>query len=223
MRIGDLATKEIVSVSPGDPLRKAAQVMNDAGVGLAVVLVDDRLAGVLSERDLLRTIAAKADPDSTSVEETMTRDVVTVAPDWEVYEAAAVMAARRIRHLVVANGDDVVGVVSVRDVLLAGQRVELDDGNWAVLRDPVTFTVRERRKLQRYLLELRGTPETTAELVDLLGLLIGNWSLDAGLPPDAEALDALPGHDYAALRDAVLAELPELERGVHPAPGWRRR
>jgi CBS domain-containing protein len=223
MKIGDLAVRDVVSVAPGDLLRKAAQAMTAAKVGMVVVLDHGRLAGVMTERDVLRTVAESADPDHTPVGDVMTREVVTVEPDWEIFEAAGEMAARNIRHLVVAEGDQVTGVVSIRDVLLAGQRVQLADGHWAVLRDPLNFTVRERRKLQRYLLELRSTPEEDADLAGLMGLLIGAWSFEVELPPDAETLGKLPPEDLAAVGEAVLAELPELERAVHPAPGWRRR
>ncbi|HEV7897462.1 MAG TPA: CBS domain-containing protein [Planosporangium sp.] len=222
MKIGDLAARNIVSVSPADSLRKAARAMVDAGVGSAIVLEDGGLAGIVTERDVLRAVAETSDPDDTPAGAVMTRDVVTAEPDWEVYEAAAEMAARRIRHLVITDGEQVVGVVSVRDVLLAGQRVPLANGEWAVLRDPLTFTVRERRKLQRYLLGVRGT-DAEEGLPDLLGLLVGSWSLRLGLPPDATALRSLSPEDLAALREAVLAELPELQRAVHPSPGWRRR
>jgi CBS domain-containing protein len=223
MKIGALAAGDVVSVAPDELLRTAAQAMTAAKVGMVVVLDDGRLAGVMTERDVLRTVSESMDPDKTPVGDVMTRDVITVEPDWEVYEAASEMAARNIRHLVVSEGERVVGVVSIRDVLLAGQRVQLADGHWAVLRDPLNFTVRERRKLQRYLLELRGTAEADADLADLMGLLIGVWSFDVELPPDAETLGTLPPEDLAAVREAVLAELPELERAVHPAPGWRRR
>ncbi len=223
MKVGDLVASTIVAVGPADSLRRAARAMVEAGVGSAVVLEDGSLAGIVTERDVLRAVAEASDPDETLAGAVMTREVITVEPDWEIYEAAAEMAARRIRHLVVKDGDKVVGVVSVRDVLLAGQRVPLADGEWAVLRDPLTFTVRERRKLQRYLLGLRGAAEEDGVLVDLLGLLVGSWSLPLSLPPDADALTTLPAEDYAALRDAVLAELPELQRAVHPSPGWRRR
>jgi CBS domain-containing protein len=223
MNVGELATSRVVSVTPADSLRAATRTMTDAKVGMVVVLEEDRLAGILTERDVLGAVAEAVDPDGTPVADVMSRNVVTVAPDWEVYEAAAEMAARNFRHLVVTEGDKVVGVVSIRDVLLAGQRIQLGDRQWAVLRDPLNFTVRERRKLQRYLLELRGTPEDGTDLVDLLALLVGAWSLDAKLPPDSETLESLAPEDRAALREALLAELPELERAVHPAPGWRQR
>jgi CBS domain-containing protein len=221
MRVEDLATSAIVSVAPDQSVREVARAMADRGVGSAVVLTGDTLAGILTERDVLKAVAHGTDLDATPAKEIMTAEVVTVGPDWEVYEAAAEMADKQIRHLVVAEDDRVAGVLSVRDLLLAGQRVEFSEGGWVVLRDPLTFAVRERRKLQRYLLQLGG--EAEPDLTDLTGLVVGSWSFDLPLPPDAQTLDKLPPADRQALCAAVLAELPELQRAVHPSPGWRRR
>jgi CBS domain-containing protein len=221
VRVEDLATSAIVSVAPDQSVREVARAMADRGVGSAVVLTKDRLVGILTERDVLKSVAHGTDLDATPAKEIMTAEVVTVGPDWEVYEAAAEMADKHIRHLVVAEDDRVAGVLSVRDLLLAGQRVELSEGGWVVLRDPLTFAVRERRKLQRYLLQLGGDAEP--DLTDLTGLLVGSWSFDLPLPPDAQTLDKLPPVDRQALDAAVLAELPELQRAVHPSPGWRKR
>jgi mannose-6-phosphate isomerase-like protein (cupin superfamily) len=192
-------------------------------VGAAVVEEQNGMVGIVSERDILRAVAGGRDLDVTRVDEVMTRDVVTVGPDWEVYEATAEMADHHIRHLVVRNGGDVLGILSVRDVLLAGQRVELTDGHWVVLRDPLTFTIRERRRLQRYLLILRGQAPAEFELAGLIGLLVGSWSFDLALPAEPEGLRSIPAADYELVRAAVLAELPDLQRSVHPSPGWRRR
>lgn len=223
MKVADLATTEVVSVDPGRSLREAAQVMFEHQTGSTVVLADGALVGVLTERDLLRAVATATDLDQTRVERLMTRDVIRIGPDWEVYEATAEMAARHVRHLVVSENGRVLGVLSVRDVLLAGQRVELTGGSWVVLRDPLTFTVRERRRLQRYLLTLSGTGPAEFELGGLIGLLVGSWSFEAALPAESESLRSIPSADYELLRAAVLAELPDLQRSVHPSPGWRRR
>jgi CBS domain-containing protein len=223
VRVGDLATAPAVSVRPERSLRQAARTMTEHRIGATVVLDGPALVGILTERDLLHAVATGADLDGTRVEELMTRDVKTIGPDWEVYEATAEMAAEHIRHLVVCNNGQVLGVLSVRDVLLAGQRVELTGANWAVLRDPLTFTVRERRRLQRYLLMLRGTDPSEFELGGLTGLLVGSWSFEVALPAQAESLRSIPAADYELLRAAVLAELPDLQRSVHPSPGWRRR
>jgi CBS domain-containing protein len=223
LKVGDLATAAVVSVRPERSLRQAAEVMMEHRTGSAVVLDGPALVGILSERDLLRAIATQMDLDETTVEQLMTRDVQTIGPDWEVYEATAEMAARHVRHLVVCENGQVLGVLSVRDVLLAGQRVQLTGGNWAVLRDPLTLTIRERRRLQRYLLILRGSNPAEFELASLTGLLVGSWSFDVALPAESASLNAIPAADYEELRAAVLAELPDLQRSVHPSPGWRRR
>jgi CBS domain-containing protein len=117
MQVRNLMRREVFAVRPGQALRDAARLMNDHGVGSAVVMEGDQLAGILTERDVLRAIAAGADPDKASVEEFMTRDVVTAAPNWDVAVAASEMTERRFRHLVVQEEAQVLGVLSVRDLL----------------------------------------------------------------------------------------------------------
>ncbi|MGI8576010.1 MAG: CBS domain-containing protein [Egibacteraceae bacterium] len=222
VKVGDLASGTVLSTAPDDTLREAAKNMDDHGVGSVVVLAPDGgLAGILTERDLLRCVATDVDLDDTRVRERMTADVVTAAPDWEVYEAAAEMTDRHIRHLVVVDGDDITGVLSIRDLLLAGQRIELTDGGWAVLRDPLTFSIRERRRLQKHLIGLDAGPPDTLDLTDLIGVLVASWSPPLPLPADADALAQLADGDRDLLRRAVLDELPALQRAVQPAPGWR--
>jgi CBS domain-containing protein len=89
------------------------------GVGSAVVQDVEQLVGILTERDVLNAVATGAEPDETSVQDIMTGDVVTVGPDWDLVEAAGEMARRRIRHLVVYEGGQLLGILSVRDVLPA--------------------------------------------------------------------------------------------------------
>lgn len=220
-KVGDLATRTPLVVEPDQQLRAAVKSMHAGGVGSVIVLEAERLVGILTERDLLRAIATDVDPDTATVRDLMTTDVVTIGPDWEVYEAAAEMTDRRIRHLVVTAGETVHGVVSIRDLLLSGQRVELSEGAWAVLRDPLTFSVRERRRLQRALLRLDAGPPAQLDVDALIGELVGSWSFDLPLPADSESLAALSEADYELLRAAVVDELPHLQRAVQPAPGWR--
>ncbi|CAN5762116.1 hypothetical protein BH20ACT23_BH20ACT23_18170 [soil metagenome] len=222
MKVGELASGEVIGVEPGRSLRAAAEVMWERNVGSVVVQREGKLVGILTERDTLRAMAAYVDPDQTPVERLMTTEVCTVTPDWDVYEAAAEMSAHRIRHLVLQSDGKVVGVLSMRDVLLAGQRVELANGSWAILRDPLTFTVRERRVLHRYLQKLRGA-NPNADVDDILGLLVGSWSFDEAVPGDSDGLRSIPEVDFETLRDAVVTRLPDLQRAVHPAPGFRKR
>ncbi len=100
-------------------LRQAAQLMARHRVGSAVVQDAEHLVGILTERDVLNAVATGADPEDVVVQEIMTADVVTVGPDWDLIEAAGEMARRRIRHLVVYDGGQLLGILSVRDVLPA--------------------------------------------------------------------------------------------------------
>jgi CBS domain-containing protein len=119
LKVRELASTAAVTVGPGHTLREAAAVMAEHKVGSAVVQDAEQLAGILTERDVLHAVAAGADADSDEVSRFMTRDVVTAGPDWDVVEAATTMADRRIRHLVVYEGGQLLGVLSVRDVLPA--------------------------------------------------------------------------------------------------------
>jgi CBS domain-containing protein len=119
MKVRDVASSAVVAVGPAQSLRDAAQLMAKHRVGSAVVQDAEQLVGILTERDVLNAVASGAAPDQASVQETMTADVVTVGPDWDLVEAAGEMARRRIRHLVVYEGGQLLGVLSVRDVLPA--------------------------------------------------------------------------------------------------------
>jgi CBS domain-containing protein len=117
MRVRDVASSAVVVVGPEHTVRSAARMMARHRVGSAVVTDAEQLAGILTERDVLKLVAQGTDPDAAKVAEVMTRDVVTVGPDWDLVEAAEEMARRRIRHLVVFEGGQLLGVLSVRDVL----------------------------------------------------------------------------------------------------------
>ena len=117
MQVRNLMRREVFAVQPGQTLREAAKVMNEHGVGAAVVMDGERLAGILTERDVLRAVATGDDPDQARVEQFMTRDVVAAAPNWDVAVAASEMTECHFRHLVVQESTRVLGVLSVRDLL----------------------------------------------------------------------------------------------------------
>jgi CBS domain-containing protein len=111
-------TTTVVSVGPAHTLRQVAQSMAGRKVGAAVVHDPDADGpGILTERDMLEAIAQGQDPDAEPASEHLTRDAVVAAPDWPLLQAAQAMLAGGFRHLVVCEGDEVVGVLSVRDVL----------------------------------------------------------------------------------------------------------
>lgn len=117
MAISDVMPVRLVTVSPGDTVAEAIARMVSAGVGSVAVTERSRLVGILTERDILRLANIGTRFDTTPVSETMTRPVVTVSPDTDVVAAARLMGDRQIRHLPVVEGENVLGMVGIRDVL----------------------------------------------------------------------------------------------------------
>jgi CBS domain-containing protein len=92
--------------------------MSERHVGAAVVMDPDAHGpGIITERDLLVSLGAGQDPDTEVVAEHLTHDVVFAAPEWSLEEAAAAMVRGSFRHLIVLDGADTVGILSVRDVV----------------------------------------------------------------------------------------------------------
>ena len=118
MLVRDAMTPTVVTVGPTHTLRQVAQSMAARKVGAAVVHDPDADGpGILTERDMLKAVAEGQDPDTEPAADHLTREAVVAAPDWPLLQAAQAMLTGGFRHLVVCEGDDVVGVLSVRDVL----------------------------------------------------------------------------------------------------------
>jgi CBS domain-containing protein len=115
----------VLTVGPGHTLRETASAMCRRSVGAAVVVDPEAPGpGVITERDILRSLADGEDPDSERVAAHLTTDLTFAAPDWSLEEAAAAMVRGRFRHLVVVDGGELVGILSMRDIV----RVWAGDG-----------------------------------------------------------------------------------------------
>lgn len=118
MQVREGMSSVVLSVGPAHTLRAAARLMSQRGVGAAVVIdPDGHGPGIITERDVLGAIGADKDPDRELVAEHLTRDVVFAAPDWSLEEAAAAMVRGGFRHLIVVERGEMVGILSVRDVV----------------------------------------------------------------------------------------------------------
>jgi CBS domain-containing protein len=108
----------VLTVGPAHTLRQAARRMTEKGVGAAVVL-DEETPGprIVSERDILYSLGQGQDPDAERVADHMSDTVIAAAPDWSLERAAAEMSRRHIRHLVVVEEGELVGVLSIRDIV----------------------------------------------------------------------------------------------------------
>ena len=115
-------SRKLLAVEPGLPLTEVAQRMVSRDVGAALVVEGSRLVGILTERDILRAVAGGLSEDAI-VADWMTRDPDTMEPDETTRQAATLMIHGGYRHLPVMEGDEVVGMLSIRDLM----RVVLED------------------------------------------------------------------------------------------------
>jgi CBS domain-containing protein len=114
--IREIMSTELVTVAPGSTVAEAATVMGGHKVGSALVMENDGLIGIFTERDILRALSQDFDAPTHQVAHWMTRDPVTVGPETSADEALQLMLDGNFRHLPVCEGSQPVGVVSLRDV-----------------------------------------------------------------------------------------------------------
>src|SRR3954468_20692235 len=111
MRIADVMNRELPTVAPGDNLSYAARQMASRGVRALPVCDGERLAGIITDWDVTRAVAADRDAADRMLADYMTSDPVAVEPDMQLTEASEVMSESRIHHLVVRDGDRFAGMV----------------------------------------------------------------------------------------------------------------
>ena len=121
-QLRDIMTTKVLTTSAERSVAEVTAMMVKARVGSAVVLQGSWLAGILTERDVLRAAASRSDLTTSPVSQWMTRDPVTATPDTTAEEAAQLMLRNGFRHLPVVEGRSLTGVVSIRDVLASGIR-----------------------------------------------------------------------------------------------------
>lgn len=112
-----LVTSPTVAIEPTATLRDVAVRLNREVVGALAVMSDDRVGGVVSERDVVRAVASGGALDDVWAADVMTEEPVRIDLDDTIWDAAEQMLAEGVRHLPVVDGAEVVGVVSIRDVL----------------------------------------------------------------------------------------------------------
>ena len=125
MQVSEGMSEVVLTVGPSHTLREAARMMVEKGTGAALVSDDEwPVPCIVTERDILLSIGGGEDPDAERVADHMSDSVISAAPDWSLERAAAEMSRRGVRHLVVFDEGEVVGILSIRDIV----RVWTSDG-----------------------------------------------------------------------------------------------
>jgi CBS domain-containing protein len=118
MQVHEGMSRTVLTVGPGHTLQAVARLMSERRVGAAVVMdPDGHGPAIITERDILISIGDGQDPRAETVADHLTRDVVYAAPDWSLEEAGATMVRGSFRHLIVLDGGETVGILSVRDIV----------------------------------------------------------------------------------------------------------
>jgi CBS domain-containing protein len=120
MKVKDGMSEVVLTIGPAHTLREAARMMAARRVGAAVVVTvnrDQAGVGILTERDILMSVGCGQSPDTEFAADHCTQDVVFAARDWTLEAAAAAMVHGGFRHLIVVEGPDVIGLLSMRDIV----------------------------------------------------------------------------------------------------------
>jgi CBS domain-containing protein len=118
MQVREGMSETVLTIGPQHTLREAAKAMCRRNVGAAVVLDPEAPGpGVITERDILHAVGSGEDPDRERVAEHLTANLTFASPDWSLEQAAAAMVRGRFRHLVVVNGGELAGILSMRDIV----------------------------------------------------------------------------------------------------------
>ena len=117
-QVHEAMTEVVLTVGPGHTLREAAAAMCERRVGAAVVLDPEAPGpGVITERDILMSVGAGQDPDRELVAAHLTSTVTYATPDWSLEKAAAAMVNGGFRHLLIVDGQELAGILSMRDIV----------------------------------------------------------------------------------------------------------
>jgi CBS domain-containing protein len=124
----NVMTPGVRSVSPSQSLAEAAEVMKGEDVGSVPVVAEGRLAGILTDRDIVvRAVADRRDPQTVRVDEVASRDVVSVEPEQDLDEALALMARHQVRRLPVVEQGQLVGMLAQADVALEAKEKKVGE------------------------------------------------------------------------------------------------
>ena len=118
VKVREAMTERVLTITPRRTLREAAQFMTEHNVGAAVIIDPEQPGpGIITERDLVRSLGRSEDPDTECVGDHLTANATFADGDWSLEEAADAMARGGFRHLVVLEGGEVAGIISMRDLI----------------------------------------------------------------------------------------------------------
>ncbi len=118
MLIKDVMNKNVVVGKPDVTIREASRVMAQMHIGSMVIAEKGKIVGILTERDVLNSVAKGKDPDATAALDIMSKNVVTIEPDKRIEDAVDLMIKNKIKKLPVLRDDKIVGIITASDIIV---------------------------------------------------------------------------------------------------------
>lgn len=156
--VADAMTKKPIRIPKNITVRECARIMRDKDIGSVLVVEDEELLGIITEEDIVeRVVAEGTDPETTSVADVMTEELITVQPQKDIVDALALMRDHDVRHLPVLAEGGLVGFLTVKDVL------KIEPQLFEILLDSIDLREEERK------LALRTTDIATEGFCEVCG------------------------------------------------------
>jgi len=118
MIVRDVMNKKVVVAKPDITIKKASEVMAKYHIGSLIVRDDERVEGILTERDVLLSVSSGLDPEATTVDQVMTKGVITIDPDKTLSEAVDMMVENKIKKIPVVEDGKLVGIITASDIVV---------------------------------------------------------------------------------------------------------
>jgi len=119
MLVKDVMKREVIAINPDISIREASKVMSQHNIGSLLVLDDEKLVGILTERDVLNLVARGENLDEVKVKDVMSRDVITIESDKKIEDAVDLMLKHKIKKLPVMESGKIVGIITTSDIIVA--------------------------------------------------------------------------------------------------------
>ena len=136
MLVKDVMNTNVVVAKADATIREASEVMNKYNIGSLVVVKDSGIAGIITEHNVLESVAAGRNPDETKIAEIMSSEVVTVAPDSTVEQAVDLMVKHKIKKLPVVDGEKLAGIVTASDIIVVEPKLVASIANLISMKMP---------------------------------------------------------------------------------------
>lgn len=124
LRVKDIMKRNVLVLSKEATIKDALDLMVENSAGSVIILENEKIVGIVTERDILRRVLSQSKSLDTKIKEVMTKNVITISPDEKIEKAAEIMTENKIKKLPVVDGNKLVGIITLTDIVASGVKLE---------------------------------------------------------------------------------------------------